>query len=100
KPLRLIDAAWRGAGNRAIRRKVATLTQTAKGDVRYFSYFLNRLLNAARASSALRGPGLAFVMTGAFAVGAIATPSLATVTRGRKSSQVFAWSFTAILTGM
>ena len=55
-----------------------------------FSYFLNKLLNAARASSALRGAGLALVMTGALADGAMPTPSLATVTRGRKTSHVLA----------
>jgi len=82
------------------RRKLPTLIRTAKTCVRRFSYFLNKLLNAARASSALRGAGLALVMTGAFADGAIATPSLATVTRGRNSSHVFAWSFAGILTGI
>ncbi|MFL6451268.1 MAG: hypothetical protein ACJ746_26860 [Bryobacteraceae bacterium] len=51
---------------------------------------MNKLLKAARASSALRGAGLALVTTRAFADGAIAIPSLATVTRGRKSSHVFA----------
>jgi hypothetical protein len=62
---------------------------TACMDLTFGVYFLNRLSNAARASFALRGAGIT-----PFSPARPAPPegwaSRATVTRGEKSSQVFA----------
>jgi hypothetical protein len=79
-----------GSRQSSFQAQATTLRRTGKPSFRDFSYFLNKLLKAARASSALRGAGLAVVITGALADGAMPTPSLATVTRGRKTSHVLA----------
>jgi hypothetical protein len=64
------------------------------------NYFLNKLSKAVRASLAFRGAGTLSPFTVTLGAGPTFAPSFATVTRGRKSSQVFAWSFTGILTGI
>jgi hypothetical protein len=62
---------------------------TASTDLTFRVYFLNRLSNAARASFALRGPGIT-PFSPARPVPPEGKASRATVTRGEKSSQVFA----------
>lgn len=62
-------------------------------------YFLKRLSNAARASSALRGAAT-FPLSPTFTTGAEGSTSRATVTRGEKSWHVFAWSFMAMRSGI
>ncbi len=63
------------------------------------AYFLNRLSNAARASFALLGAAM-MPFSGILATVPEGSASRATVTRGAKSSQVLAWSLTAIRAGM
>ena len=62
-------------------------------------YFLNKLSNAARASSALRGAGTV-PFPGDCDIIPEGAESRATVTRGENNSHVFAWSFNAIRAGI
>jgi hypothetical protein len=64
------------------------------------SYFRNSRSKASRASLALRGGGV-FTVAGGRPPGiCVDVASRATVTRGENNVHSFAWSFTAIRTGI
>lgn len=63
------------------------------------TYFLNKLSNAALASIAFRGAGMT-PFPGVCDTTPLGAASRATVTRGENSEHSFAWSFTAMRTGI